>query len=204
MSAVRWRRSRVCAGFHSAPVRRSLERRMGDASVVVVIIYSPCDGVSPFLRGGGFAGPRLRSGLRDCCQNLFEQTEKFFYLSPSDEERREEAQSEIVGAIDEQAAAHGFGDEGAAIDEEFDAGDEAFAAHFADEGEFLGEGEEAFAQFRAAGGDVLEEFFVLEDVQKFEGRGACQRAAAEGGAVEAGRNAGGNGFRGEDGAERKA
>jgi len=81
---------------------------------------------------------------------LVEQTKKFAYLRPSDQEGREEAQREVVRAIDEQAAAHGFGDEGAAIDGEFDAGDEAFATDFADERKFRGEREEAFAQFRAA------------------------------------------------------
>src|SRR6266851_9124542 len=39
MSAESWSNSRVCAGLHSAPVRRSLDKEMGATRVVAVIFH---------------------------------------------------------------------------------------------------------------------------------------------------------------------
>src|SRR5229473_1905228 len=39
MSAESWSNSRVCAGLHSAPVRRSFDKEMGATSVVAVIFH---------------------------------------------------------------------------------------------------------------------------------------------------------------------
>src|SRR6266550_2221881 len=41
MSAARWRSSRVCAGLHSAPVRRSVDKEIGATREVVVIRFIP-------------------------------------------------------------------------------------------------------------------------------------------------------------------
>ncbi len=61
-----------------------------------------------------------------------------------------------MGAIDQQALAQSFGDEGIAIDREFDAQDQAFAADFADEIELACELGEAFAEFGCAIANVGE------------------------------------------------
>jgi hypothetical protein len=47
--------------------------------------------------------------------------------------------------------------------------------------------------------NVFEKLFILDDLEKFESDGAGQRAAAEGSSMHAGRDFGGQGFRGEDG-----
>src|SRR4029077_7974230 len=39
MSAESWSNSRVCAGLHSAPVRRSFDKEMGATRVVAVIFH---------------------------------------------------------------------------------------------------------------------------------------------------------------------
>src|SRR5260370_7093461 len=36
----RWRSSRVCAGLHSPPVRRSFDKEIGATRVVVVIVFT--------------------------------------------------------------------------------------------------------------------------------------------------------------------
>src|ERR1700689_3237869 len=70
-----------------------------------------------------------------CCvfQGLFELVEKFCDVVAPDDERRQEAQDMFVGAIDEQAAAQGFGDDRGSVYRKIDAENQAFAADFADE-----------------------------------------------------------------------
>src|SRR5208282_2963903 len=126
------------------------------------------------------------------------------HLRASDEKRREQTQCEVVRAINEQSLEHCLLDERSAIDGKLDADHQAFAANFANEAEFGGQRGKAFAQLRASDANVFEQRFVLDDAQKFESGGASQRAAAEGGAVQAGRNALGDGFRREDRAKRQA
>src|SRR6267143_1517595 len=99
---------------------------------------------------------------------------------------------------------HGLADERRAFDGEFDADHQAFAADFANEGEFRGELGEAVAQLFAAHADIFEELFLLDDIEELEGHGASERATAEGGPMHPGRDASGNVLRGENGAERKA
>src|SRR5229473_2957138 len=130
-----------------------------------------------------------RNGFWSFCENELEQTEKFANLCAGDDERRQQAQSKVVGAIDEQTLTQSFGDKGIAIDGEFDAEDQAFAADFADEVEFGGELGEAFAELGATVADVGEQLFAFDDAEKFEGGGANQRAAAECRAVQAWRDA---------------
>ena len=203
ISAERWSKSRVCAGLHSAPVRRSVDKEIGATREVVVII-SPCRGVRGAFVIWRLVGIRGRSIAWSCCKNEFEETKEFADLRTGDDKGRKQAQRKIVSAIDEQAALHGFGDEGIAIDRKLDAEHQAFGANFADEIEFGGKFREAIAQFGAALADIFEELFILDDVEEFEGNGARQRAATKGGAVQAGRNAGSDGFGCEDGAERKS
>src|SRR5260370_40130246 len=110
ISAERWSNSRVCAGLHSAPVRRSFDNEIG-ATRVVVVIFSPRRGMgnAPGIRG--LAGIRSGGLLRGCCKNEFKEPEKFAHLRASNDERRQQAQGKIVGAIDQQTALHGFADE---------------------------------------------------------------------------------------------
>src|SRR6266851_453842 len=171
MSAERWSNSRVCAGLHSAPVRRSFDKEIG-ATRVVVVIFSPCRGMgdAPGIRG--LAGIRCGGLLRSCCKNEFKEPEKFAHLRGSDDKGRQKTQRKIVSAIDEQATPHGFADKRRTFDGKFDADDQAFAADLADEVEFGGKLREAFAQFGAAEADVVEQFFVLDDAEKLEGSGA--------------------------------
>src|SRR5882762_8983038 len=138
MSAERWRRSRGCGGLHSAPVSRSLDKEMG-ATRVVVVIFLPRCGVREARRGGGGLRGSSRNGFGSFCENEFEETEEFANLRAGDDEWGQEAQGEIVGAIDDQALAQSFGGERIAIDGKFDAEDEAFAPNFTDEIELSGE-----------------------------------------------------------------
>src|SRR6266581_3103562 len=177
MSAERWSNSRVCAGLHSAPVRRSFDKEIG-ATRVVVVIFSPCRSLGDAL---GIRGIRSGGLLRSCCQNEFKEPEKIAHLRASDDKGRQQSQSKIVGAIDEQAALHGLADERHALHGEFDADHQAFAANFADEAEL---------------GSKLRE--------ELECNGTSQRAAAESGAVHPWRDARGDLLRGENGAERKS
>ena len=126
--------------------------------------------------------------MRSGCKEFFQQTQKLANLRACDDERRKEAQREIVSAVDEQAALHGLLDKGSAIDGKLDANHQAFATNFADEIEFGGERGQAVAQLGAARLDVFEKVFVVDDIQKFKRGGAGERAAAESGAVQAGRN----------------
>src|SRR5258707_14692602 len=145
---------------------------------------------------------RSRNGFWSFCENELKQTEKFANLRAGDNERRQQAQSKVVSAIDEQTLTQSFSNEWIAIDGEFDAEDQAFAADFADEIQFGGELGEAFAELGAAGADVGEQLFAFNDAEKFEGGSANQRAAAECRAVQAWRDARGYGFGGQDFAER--
>src|SRR5713226_702739 len=202
MSAERWSNSRVCAGPHSAPVRRSFDKETGTTRVVVVI-FSPCRGMSNAFRIRGLAGNQSGGLLRGYCKNEFEEPEKFAHLRTSDDKGRQQAQGKIVGAVDEQAALHGFADERRAFDGEFDADHQAFAADFADETELDGKLGEAVAQLRAAHADIFQQLFVLNDLEELESHGTGQRAAAKRGAMHPGRDARGDLFGGENGAERK-
>ena len=128
MSAESWISSRVCAGLHSAPVRRSLDKEMGATRVVAVIFhFTFACRVSDALGIRGFAGIRRRGLLWSGCQNEFQELEKFADLRASNKEGRQKAQREIVSAIDQQAALHGFTDKRAAFDGKFDADHQAFA-----------------------------------------------------------------------------
>src|SRR6266481_842988 len=115
MSAERWSNSRVCAGLHSAPVRRSFDNEIG-ATRVVVVIFSPSRGMgnAPGIRG--LAGIRGRGLLRSCCKNKFKEAEKFAHLRAGDDKRWQQAQRKIVGAIDQQAALHCLADKRRAFD----------------------------------------------------------------------------------------
>src|SRR5713226_3006214 len=126
MSAESWSNSRVCAGLHSAPVRRSFDKEIGATRVVVVIDLSLCCrmGSSP-LCSGGFVRIRSAGLLWSFCQNDFEKLEKFADLRTRDDEGRQEAESKVVRAVDQQAALHSFGNEGCAFDGKIDADHEA-------------------------------------------------------------------------------
>src|SRR5260370_24242715 len=130
MSAESWSSSRVCAGLHSAPVRRSFDKEIG-ATRVVVVIFSPCRSVgdAPGIRG--LAGIRSGGLLRSCCKNEFKEPEKIAHLRARDDKGRQQSQSKIVGAINEQAALHSLADERPALHGEFDADHQALAANFA-------------------------------------------------------------------------
>src|SRR4029077_9591645 len=91
MSAERWSNSRVCAGLHSAPVRRSFDNEIG-ATRVVVVIFSPCGSMGNASGIRGLAGIRSRGLLRSCCENKFKDSEKFAHLSASNDKRRQQAQ----------------------------------------------------------------------------------------------------------------
>src|SRR6267142_1050937 len=203
MSAESWSNSRVCAGLHSAPVRRSFDKETG-ATRVVVVIFSPYRGKGNALAIRGLAGIRSRGLLRGCCKNEFKEPEKFAHLRASDDEGRQQAQRKFVCAIDQQTALHSFPDKRRAFDGEFDTNHQAFAADFADEADFGGKFRKAVAQLRAAHADIFEEIFVLDDLEELAGNGANQRAAAKRGAVHPGRDARSNVLRGENCAEWKA
>src|SRR5882762_8069872 len=203
MSAERWRSSRVCVGLHSAPVSRSLDKEMG-ATRVVVVIFLPRCGLREARRGGSGLRGSSRNGFGSFCENELEETEEFAHLRTGDDEGRQEAQGEIVSAIDHQALTEGLGGEGIAVDGKFDAEDEAFAANFADEIELGSELGQACAEFGAACANVFEELFVFDDSEELERGGADQRTAAKGGAMQAGTDAGGDGFVGEDRAKGQA
>src|SRR5574337_1489483 len=101
-------------------------------------------------------------------KHCLEKAEKLADLRRADKERRKQAQGVIVRAVDEQAALHGFGDEGAAFDGKLDAEHEAFAAHFPDEVEFRGQPGKTFTEFGAARANVREEFLLFENVRSEE------------------------------------
>src|SRR2546430_8745728 len=110
MSAESWSNSRVCAGLHSAPVRRSFDEEIG-ATRVDVVIFSPCRGMGNALGIHGLRGIRSGSLLRSCCKNEFKEPEKFAHLRTSDDEGRQQAQRKIVRTVDQQPALHGRADE---------------------------------------------------------------------------------------------
>src|SRR6267154_1235941 len=203
MSAERWRSSRVCVGLHSAPVSRSLDKEMG-ATRVVVVIFLPRRGVREARRGGSGLRGCSRNGFWSFCENELEETEKFANLRAGDDEWRQEAQGEIVRAIDHQALAQSFGGERIAIDGKLDAQDQAFAANFADEIELGGELGQARAEFGAACADIFEELFIFDDGEELKGGGADQRTSAKGCAVQAGTDAGGYRFVSKNRAEGQA
>src|SRR6266849_1598604 len=114
MSAERWRSSRVCAGRHSAPVRRSFDKEIG-ATRVVVVIFSPCRSMGDARRFRGPAGIRGGGLLRSSRENEFEEPEEFAHLRAVDDERGKQTQREIMSAIDQQAVLHGLRDKGRAF-----------------------------------------------------------------------------------------
>ncbi len=105
-------------------------------------------------------------------------------------------------AIDQQTLTQSFRDKGIAIDGKLNTEDEAFAADFADKVELGGELDQAFPELSATGADVFEKLLIFDDFQKFKSGSTNQRAATEGGAVQAGGNAGSHGFSCKDCAER--
>src|SRR5258708_34395093 len=107
MSAESWSNSRVCAGLHSAPVRRSFDKEIG-ATRVVVVIFSPCRGMGDATGIPGLARIRSDGLLRGCCQNEFKEPEKFAHLRGSDDKGGQKTQRQIGSAIDEQATLHVF------------------------------------------------------------------------------------------------
>src|SRR5215472_3681613 len=120
MSAERCSRSRVCAGLHSAPVRRSFDKEMG-ATRALEVIFSPCCGMCqrrPRISGVAYlyGGDRSRS----LGKNELKQAKKFAHLRPGNIERRQQAQSKVMGAIDQQASAGGLRDERSSVDGELD------------------------------------------------------------------------------------
>src|SRR6266436_1356400 len=194
ISAERWSNSRVCAGLHSAPVRRSFDKEIG-ATRVVVVIFSPCRSMGDARRIHDLAGIRCGGLLRCSRENEFEEPEKFAHLRAVDDERGKQTQREIVSAIDQQAALHGFRYKGRAFDGEFDADHQPFSANFADEVKFSGELREAFAKLRAARANVIEKLFALDSFEEFERGGAGERTAAKCCSVHAGRDARSNRLR---------
>jgi len=147
---------------------------------------------------------RRRHGFRNMAEYFFENSEEFPNLFCADDERGEKAQSKFVRAIDEQAAVHGVSDEGIAIDGEFYADHEAFAADFLDERIIFRELFDSCANFGSARGGICEDFCFVENFEEFERDGADHGAAAEGCAMNAGAYASGDGFGGQDCAEREA
>src|SRR5271156_658351 len=183
------------------------ETRMGAASVVVVMIYPFCG--LPCCRVGVLGDGRATRDLGKlhyfCSfgQNSFKNAQEIANLRARDNERRQQADGEIVRAIDEQAMLQRGSDQRRAINGEFHAEDETLAADFADEIKFLRESFKALAQFGATFANIREELGAFDGFQKFQSGGADQRSTAEGGAVNARGYACGDGFAGEDGAERK-
>src|SRR5260370_33307458 len=152
----------------------------------------------------GLRGIRGGCLLWNGCKNKFQEPEKFAHLRPRDDKGRQQAQCKIVSAIDQQAALHSFADERSAFDEEFDADHQAFAADFTDEAEFGGKFDETFAELGTTPADIFEKVVLFNDLEKLEGHGTRQRAAAKRGAMHPGRNARGNLLRGKTGAKRKS
>src|SRR6266853_1844734 len=137
MSAASWSNSRASAGLHSAPVRRSFVKETG-ATKVVVVIFSPYRRTHNALRIRGFAGIRSGGLLWGCSKNKFKEPDKFAHLRTGDDERRQQAQRALAGAIDQQTTLHGLADKRRAFDGKFDTDHQAFATDFADEVEFGG------------------------------------------------------------------
>src|SRR5580765_8319756 len=115
-------------------------------------------------RSRGLRGLRSDGLLRGSYKQSFQETQELAHLSASDEERRKQAQREIVRAVDEQAAKHGLRDKRSAVDGQLDANHQALAANFADKWELGGERGKASAQFRTASANVFEEVFLFNDV----------------------------------------
>src|SRR5438552_13291905 len=76
MSAESWSNSRVCAGLHSAPVRRSFDKEIG-ATRVDVVIFSPCRRMGNPPRISGLRGIRSGGLLRSFCKNKFKEFQEF-------------------------------------------------------------------------------------------------------------------------------
>src|SRR5271170_713304 len=119
----------------------------------------------------------LREGRNFRCfgQDSFEQPQKIAHLLARNDKWRQQANGEIVRAVDEQAMLQSGSDERRAIDGKFYAEDQALATDFADKVEFCGQRLEAFAKFRAALANIREEFGVVDDLQKLQRSGADQR-----------------------------
>src|SRR5437588_1063010 len=121
--------------------------------------------------------------LLSFCENQFKKLEKLPDLRPRDDQRRQKTKCEVVRAVDKQAALHGFGDKRRAFDRKLDADHQAFAANFANEIEKSRDLRQAFAQLFAASADIVKEFFLFDDAEKFESNGARKRPAAKGRAM---------------------
>src|SRR5438270_1963735 len=98
MSAERCRSSRVCAGLHSAPVRRSFDKEIG-ATRVVVVMDSPCRGMGERPRSLEIRRFHRGSGPRSFCENQLEKAQKFTHLHARDDERRKQAQLEVMRPV---------------------------------------------------------------------------------------------------------
>ena len=194
----------MCAGLHSAPVSRSFDKEIDETTAAVVVMFLPGASKDRMRLRREFRGRGSGSLSRSREKNGLELTEKLAHLRARDDEWGQEAQGELVGAVDEQAALQGLLDKRRAVDGEFDADHETLATNLADEGKFGGEGGEAVVQFFAARADVGEEIFFVNNFEKFEGGGGGERTAAESRPVKTGRDFVGDGLRREDGTERKA
>jgi hypothetical protein len=101
-------------------------------------MLSPCRRVRerPLVRGVlRWSGGNRFGGF---CENELEKVKEFANLRAGDDEGRQEAQSEVVRAIYQQALTQGFRDEGIAVHGKLNAKDQAFTANFADERKFCG------------------------------------------------------------------
>src|SRR5580658_546028 len=169
--------------------------------------YSPRRSQSERLRlRFRFRGPGGGLGGRFCAagQDGFKLAEKFGDVAPANDERREKPEDVAVGAIDQQSLPKRFGDERSALDRKIEAKDQSFATHFADEIETRRKFFESGAELGAALANVVEQFFIFDDVEEFERRGADQRAAAKCRAVHSGAERGSEFFVGDERTQRKA
>src|SRR5205085_10676225 len=136
-------------------------------------------------------------------ENELEHAKEFTDVRTRDDERRKQAQCEVMRAVDQQATPKGFDDEGIAIHGKLNSDHQAFTTNLTDKVEALGEGLQAFAQLSAARADILEQLFVLDDPENFERCGTYERSTSKCGAVQTWRNVAGDGFAGENGTERQ-
>jgi hypothetical protein len=129
----------------------------------------------------GFLRGRIRCHFRcrNRSENRFKQLEKIAHLRLGNDERRQEAKSEIVRTIHQQPAIGRFRDKRRAFDRKFNADDQAFAAHFAYEIKLLAERGKSLAQFSTPRANIFEQLFALNDIQKFKRRRANERTAVE-------------------------
>src|ERR1700690_117632 len=110
----------------------------------------------------------------------------------------------VVGAIDDESVAQGFGAKRSAVHGEIASEHQSFAANFADEIELGGEPFDSCAKFGASLTNVGEELFFFDYGEKLESGRAHERASAKRGSVHSWRKRGGELFIGDECAERQA